>query len=238
MARVNKGEAAKVAARPAVKLESYVIPKTSSEPMYFAFVVWGALISAILYFLGYAYLTFYNREFGIEMEDFSYYEVLLKSYNVIKILDTHLLAYFVLLVSFIFTLGLLLKDENGLLKPLIRKTRGVILLMVIPALALLLSAGLWFFFRQIFLTAREAGILYAQSVKTHLGEQSRITFIFDPAVAKSLPPFLLASNAKREFRLVQKAKLSFYVMRKLEVGFDPMVYEIPRAKVNMTVIDK
>ena len=218
--------------------EPQIPHKSSAEPMYFAFVVWGAVISAVLYFLGYAYLTFYDREFGIEMEDYSYYEVLLKSYNVIKILDPKLLAFVVLLGSFIFTLALILRNDQGILKKIIRKTRGWVLLIVIPASALLLSCGLWFFIRDVFMTAREAGIIYAQYMKSHLGDQSRITFIFDPAAAKSLPPFLIAANAKREFRLVERAKLSYFVMRKPVIGFDPMVYEIPRVKVNLAAIDK
>ncbi len=234
MARLTKT----TPARPAPRTETNSAPKTSAEPMYFAFVVWGAIISAILYFLGYAYLTFFNREFGIEMEDFSYYEVLLKSYNVIKILDPKLLALIVLLVSFMFTMVLVLKHEDGMLRSLIRRTKGWVLLVVIPSTTLLLACGLWFFFRDTFMTAREAGIIYAQYLKTHLEEQNRVIFVFDPLVAKSIPPFLLEANAKRELRLVSRAKLSYYVMRKPEKGFDPLVYEIPRSKVNLSIVDK
>src|ERR1051326_7379677 len=92
--------------------EKNLPPGPSSESTYLSYVIWGALLTSVLYFWGYAYLLSYNRVFGLPMEDLLYYEVLLYSYNVIKILSPQIMMVLVLIVSLIFSAILFVRHHR------------------------------------------------------------------------------------------------------------------------------
>ncbi len=209
-----------------------------TEPMYFAFLVWGAVLTTILYFWGHTYITFYNRELGVEMGDYSNYEVLLFAFNVIKIIPVQIWAVIILGLSLVFTLLWNLRQAKAFFGKLFAMTRNTISFLLIPAAALLAAGFLLSFFKGTFELCRRAASIEAMYVKSHLDEKNGVIFIFEPGAYKLFPAWVKEANDHGQFHLIARTKQSYFVMRKLPNSFDPLVYEIPMSKVNMTVIGK
>ena len=75
-------------------------------------------------------------------------------------------------------------------------------------------------------------------VKEHLDEKNGVIFIFEPGAYKLFPTWVKEANDHAQFHIISRTKQSYFVMRKLPNSYDPLVYEIPMSKVNMTIIGK